>query len=96
MTTHVVRPVPAVMAADVMRTMPTVVTPHAVMPAIAAIVVMTILHLSRQLLTALHGRCDARAVQRDCICLLRRRCDEQQSCDGSEAEKISSRSRVLS
>lgn len=83
-----VRPVPAMMTADVMRAVPAVVTAHAVMRAIAAIVVMTILNLGRQFLAALHGRCDARAVQRNSVRLLRWRCDEQQSCDGSEAKNF--------
>ena len=42
-------PVPAMMTADVMRAVPAVVTAHAVMRAIAVIVVMTILNFGRQL-----------------------------------------------
>lgn len=85
-----VRSVPAMMAADVMRAMPAVVTAHAVMRTIAAMVVMTILNLSRQLLAgaALNRYRDAGAVQRNGVRLLRRRRDEQQSCDGSEAKNF--------
>jgi len=83
-------PVPAMMTADVMRAVPAVVTAHAVMRAIAVIVVMTILNFGRQLLAgAALNRCrDAWAVQRSGVRLLRWRCDEQQSCDSSEAKNF--------
>lgn len=86
----VVRPTPAMMAMHEMRATPAVVTAETAMATPAAVV--TILHLRRQAFIgrciALHGRCDARAVQRHRACLLRRCGDKQQSRDCSESKNL--------
>lgn len=81
-----VRAMPAVMAADMVWTMPAMVTTHMVV-AIAVTMMVAILHLGGQSFTsALHRGGNAGIVERDRVRLLRRRGHEHQACNGSKAE----------
>lgn len=84
----IVRAVPAVMAAHMMRTMPAMMATEAMMRAIAAMM-MAILHLGGQAFTrALYAGSNAWIVERDGIRLLCRRSHEYQACNGGKAEKL--------